>query len=324
MDIEYLLFLQDLRDALPDFVSKFMMFISDLDLAACYAIPLVLFWCVSKKSGEFVTLSAGFGCALNQLLKTAFCVYRPWIRSEKILPYGNSKLTAGGYSFPSGHSAVAATIYGGIARQYWKKRALSLCMIFLALLTGFSRNYLGCHTPQDVTAGLCEGAIVIAAIHFLTMWISKNERRDKWILLGSVLFAVALIFYAEFKSYPKDFVDGILIVDGEKMKPEVYGDCARLIGFVLGWFLERRFVRFDITGGWRKKTFRAIIGFAIVALIYGGFSAFLSALGMDRRARRFIVEFCAAFFVMFVGPFAMKHFQKRKMRAFKENARSNC
>lgn len=312
MDIEYLLFLQSLRDALPDFVSKFMMFVSDLDLAACYAIPLVLFWCVSKKSGSFVALSAGFGCALNQLLKTTFCVYRPWIRSEKILPYGNSKASAGGYSFPSGHSAVAATIYGGVAQQYWKERTLSLCMILLALLTGFSRNYLGCHTPQDVAAGLCEGAIVVAAIHFLTKWISKNEGRDKWLLLGSVLFALALIFYAELKSYPRDFVDGILIVDGEAMKPEVYGDCARLVGFVLGWFLERRFVRFDISGGWRRKTFRAFVGFAIVALIYGGFSAILSAFGMDRRARRFVVEFCAAFFVMFIGPFAMKRIQKRE------------
>lgn len=314
MDIEYLLFLQNLRDALPDFVSKFMMFVSDLDLVACYAIPLVLFWCVSKESGAFVTLSAGFGCALNQLLKTTFCVYRPWIRSEKILPYGNSKVSAGGYSFPSGHSAVASTIYGGVAQQYWKRKTLSLCMILLALLTGFSRNYLGCHTPQDVAAGLCEGAIVIAAIHFLTRWISKNEGRDKWILLGGILFALALIFYAEFKSYPKDFANGILIVDGESMKPEVYGDCARLMGFLLGWFLERRFVRFEISGGFRKNAFRAFIGIATVAVIYIGFSAIFSALGMDKRARKFIVEFCAAFFVMFIGPFAMNRLQKRERK----------
>ncbi len=305
MDIQYLLFLQNLRDALPDFVSNFMMLVSDLDLAACYAIPIALFWCVSKESGAFVALSAGFGCALNQLLKTTFCVYRPWIRSEEILPYGNSKVTAGGYSFPSGHSAAAATIYGGVAHQYWKKRTLAACMILLALLTGFSRNYLGCHTPQDVAAGLFEGAIVIAAIHFLTKWISKNERRDKWVLLGGVIFALALIFYAELKSYPKDFVGGVLIVDGEKMKGEVYGDCARLVGFLSGWFLERRFVRFKISGGRREKIFRALVGIAIVALIYGGFSAILSALGMDKRARRFIVEFSASFFVMFIGPFAM-------------------
>lgn len=312
MDIQYLLFLQNLRESLPDFVSKFMMLVSDLDLAACYGIPLVLFWCVSKEAGAFVTLSTGFGCALNQFLKTAFCVYRPWIRSEKIMPYGNSKATAGGYSFPSGHSIIAATIYGGVAERYWKNKALSLCMIFLAILTGFSRNYLGCHTPQDVAAGLLEGAIVIAAFHFLMKWISKDETRDKWILLVGALFALTLILYAEFKSYPEDFADGVIIVDGETMKGGVYGDCARLIGFTLGWFLERRFVRFKISGTWRTKTFRAIIGIAIVALIYGGFAKLLSAFGADERARKFIVEFCAAFFVMFTGPFAMKHFQMEK------------
>ncbi len=312
MDIQYLLFLQNLRDSLPDFVSKFMMFVSDLDLAACYVVPIVLFWCVSKDAGAFVALSTGFGCALNQLLKTAFCVYRPWIRSEKILPYGNAKATAGGYSFPSGHSTVAATIYGGVAEHYWKNRVLSFCMIFLAILTGFSRNYLGCHTPQDVAAGLCEGAIVIVAFHFLMKWISKDETRDKWILLGGIFFALALILYVELKSYPKDFVDGVLIVDGETMKGGAYGDCARLIGFTLGWFLERRFVRFEISGSRRKKAFRAIIGIAIVALIYGGFTKILSSLGMDARARNFIVDFCAAFFVMFAGPFAMKQFQKAK------------
>lgn len=68
-----------------------------------------------------------------------------------------------GYSFPSGHSFAAVTIYGMLA--YWLTReaalprrwAIWVGSVALILLIGFSRVYLGVHYASDVAAGFASG-----------------------------------------------------------------------------------------------------------------------------------------------------------------------
>lgn len=310
MDIHYLLFLQNVRDKLPDAISRCMMLVSDIDLIMRYAIPLVLFWCLSKEGGVFVSFAQGFSGVLNQFLKNTFCIYRPWIRSEEIMPYRNAKLTATGYSFPSGHSQIASSVYGGTAFYYRRNRALFIAMIFMTLLTGFSRNYLGCHTPQDVCVGLLEGAVFVIFTHYLTKWLSKNERRDTWVLIGGVVFALAMIFYAEFKPYPVDYIDGKIIVDPEKMKIDCFGSGGFLIGIVLGWFLERRFVRFEIAGVWWKKVIRAIVGISIAILMYVGLGTFFYTVGLHEKMIACMLEFILELYILFIGPLVITVIRK--------------
>lgn len=67
-----------------------------------------------------------------------------------------------GYSFPSGHSFAAVTLYGMLA--YWLVRAIPRRgawiwsgAALLILLIGFSRIYLGVHYASDVAAGFATG-----------------------------------------------------------------------------------------------------------------------------------------------------------------------
>ena len=105
---------------------------------------------------------AGAGL-LNWLLKLSFGRVRPVAFFDYPLP--------GSPSFPSGHSIFAASIFGGVAALLSPRLehpALRIGVwsfaIFLTLLVGFSRVYLGVHYPSDVLAGYSIAVIWVTAV----------------------------------------------------------------------------------------------------------------------------------------------------------------
>ncbi|MBP2489494.1 undecaprenyl-diphosphatase [Rhizobium leguminosarum] len=69
-------------------------------------------------------------------------------------------------SFPSGHAMVSAVTYltlGALLARTQRYRSTRIFVmgtgVFLAVLIGLSRIYLGVHYPTDVFAGWCAGAI---------------------------------------------------------------------------------------------------------------------------------------------------------------------
>ena len=55
MDISYLLFLQNIRDALGQGVEAFMGAISTIGVHyLVILVPAILYWCINKKDGLFV------------------------------------------------------------------------------------------------------------------------------------------------------------------------------------------------------------------------------------------------------------------------------
>ncbi len=69
-----------------------------------------------------------------------------------------------GYSFPSGHSLIAMTVYGllgyfalGVCRHRWARLTVRVLTALLVLAIGASRVYVGVHYPTDVLAGWTAG-----------------------------------------------------------------------------------------------------------------------------------------------------------------------
>lgn len=88
---------------------------------------------------------------INQILK--FIIQRPRPEEFRIIEES-------GYSFPSGHSMVSMAFYGFLIYIVYKevknkyiKNILSITLVGLILLIGFSRIYLGVHYASDVFAG---------------------------------------------------------------------------------------------------------------------------------------------------------------------------
>ncbi|MBR1737409.1 MAG: phosphatase PAP2 family protein, partial [Firmicutes bacterium] len=162
MDIEYLLFLQDLRNATGGIFDEYFNVISKIAVDIMPLLPYLIFWAVDKSWGYRFLSVLWSGELVNGTIKLSACAYRPWIRDMRIEPAGDAKVAATGYSFPSGHTMCATAIYGTTAVwQRNKRRILSFLCVVMILLTGFSRNFLGVHTPQDVIVGFTVTALIV-------------------------------------------------------------------------------------------------------------------------------------------------------------------
>lgn len=258
MDMEYLLLLQNFRESTNNVLTPLMMQISEFIIGIIpILVVAMVYWVYSRKAGAWIMLNVSGSYWLNGILKLTACVYRPWIRDARVVPAEAAFGSATGYSFPSGHSTFATAYYGCGALCFWKQkrtRVLSVVMVVLLAATMFSRNYLGVHTPQDVMVGFLASALFLLVSIWLFRWMEAGDRKRDVLVLAAGLGLMALsTVYIMVKPYPMDYVDGTLLVDPVKMKPDTVSGIAATAGWLIGWFLDRRFIRFENPANKRKS-----------------------------------------------------------------------
>ena len=188
-------------------------------------------------------------------------------------------------------------------------------MIVIALLIGFSRNYIGVHTPQDIIVSIVVGCLLLFFMHKLLKWVDGGKNRDVIILASVYLLCIALMLYGYFKSYPIDYFNGKILVDPIKMKMYSLPKVGMVTGIFTGWFLERRFVDFvPEIGSINEKFARFIIGALILVGITSALDFILPNF-VDKKSTMAISAFVSAIFVTVVYPFMIKMFAKRKQKA---------
>ena len=313
MDIEYLLLLQNFRQATGDFFTPLMEVITEL-AASPVLIGLVafLYWAVNKPLGSFLMLNYTGSTLLNQTVKLGVCAYRPWVRDSRILPVASAIEDATGYSFPSGHSQSATAYYGSIGLWFGKKhRWVAWVMGALILLTGFSRNFLGVHTPQDVVVGIGLCCLYLFLNAKLMAWLEKNPSKD-WIVacVGSGLALAAVAFFL-LKSYPMDYQNGALLVDPAIMMEDGFMAAGMVFGFYPGWLIERRWLRFSTAQRSAGQYLLAAAALVPMLMIYKLLPGLLAGLTGPLGAE-FLSCALLAFYVMALVPALICRLQKRQ------------
>jgi undecaprenyl-diphosphatase len=272
MDINILLALQNFRNGvgacLVSFMTK-MSFIGEMNTVLI--ITALIYWCVSKDFGQYLLMGWSANRVVNGFLKVTACVYRPWIRDARIVPESGALAAATGYSFPSGHSTNAASLFGGGAIRKELPKALRIVLGVVLALIPFSRCFLGVHTPQDVLVGTGAGLLVMWLTVKLIAWIETHPEKDIMVMCVGISISVAVAIFAAVKSYPVDLdADGKLLVDGAKMANDTYKGVGWAIGFLIGWILERRYIRFSTDVHMTTRITRlsaGLLGYYAVSLI---------------------------------------------------------
>jgi membrane-associated phospholipid phosphatase len=264
-DIQYLLWLQELRNATGGIFDEFFNAMSKLAVDIMPYLPFVIFWAVDKKWGYRFINTWGIGELVNGIIKLTVCAYRPWIRSDLIEPAGDSKVAATGYSFPSGHTTVATVTYGTVfVWQKDKRRWLAVICAILLLLTGFSRNFLGVHTPQDVVVGFTASVLIIWLVGLVQKKLQGNDKLTDILTFVGLGVVVLTIIYITVKPYPMDYVDGVLLVDPQKMMVDTFKGCGCLLGLIIGSYADRHYLKYEIPEGSKNLPILTATGAALM------------------------------------------------------------
>ena len=83
------------------------------------------------------------------------------------------------YSFPSGHTTAAFTLYLCLALIV-KNKKLKVLLFLLSLVVGFSRVYLSQHFFSDIYAGSIIGVVISLSIYYL-LESSRRYNNQKWL-----------------------------------------------------------------------------------------------------------------------------------------------
>ncbi len=308
MDIQYLLMLQELRNATGGIFDEFFNALSKFAVDVLPFLPFVIFWGVDKKWGYFFLTTHWTGELLNGVIKLTVCAYRPWIRSDLIEPAGDSKVAATGYSFPSGHTRTATTIYGDVfVWQKDKRRWLAICCAVLILLTGFSRNFLGVHTPQDVLVAFIESVFVIYVVSRVSKRVEGNEKVLDILTVLGIVAVIAALAYIQLKHYPLDYTsDGTLLVDPQKMMNDCFKACGAFLGLMVGSYVDRHYIHYEIPFGSKNLPVLVCVGAAITMTWKDLFAPATIVLAFGGHWGNFIARFLMLIFAMVVWPLVIR------------------
>ena len=310
--IDCLLFLQNFRIGHLEGLDKFFLSITIFgEFWLPTIICAVVYWCIDLKGGIYLFTLEGFNILLTHFFKMLACVYRPWVLNESLHPSELAVPYAKGYSFPSGHSAMASSVVGGVAFLLRHKKLLCVLLVGLILLIGFSRLWLGVHTPQDVVCGLLTGFVLIFAANFLIEWAEKDKNRYLYIMgFVNILAVLALIYIKFFNSYRIDYVNGELLVNPQNLMYVTFVVYGYALGLLNGCFLSRRFLPFDPKEGTLKnKIIRGLVGVTVLILLL---KFVLEYIFMNVINLKFAISvmFVLGLFVTLIYPVIFKQFQK--------------
>ncbi|MFH2039464.1 MAG: phosphatase PAP2 family protein [Chloroflexota bacterium] len=142
-----------------------------------------LYWSVNAALGLRVGVILLVGSSLNDMLKLAFHMPRPYWVTTKIQAFASET----GFGLPSGHSQSAVGVWGMLASQI-KKRWVWVIAILLMVLIGLSRIFLGVHFPTDVLLGWLVGSVILWLV--LRLW----DKVAAWLIKLSLGQQVMAIF----------------------------------------------------------------------------------------------------------------------------------
>lgn len=267
------------------------------------AVAITMFWCVSKACGYYM-LTVGFtGTILNQFLKLAFRIPRPWVKDPDFTIVESARAGATGYSFPSGHTQNVFASFG-CGMRWTKQTWLRIVCGAIVVLTAFSRMYLGVHTPLDVGVSFGIGLVLVFALYPLFSRFEERPNAMYWVFGVMIVLNLAYLLYAELWPFPAD-VDAANLAEGRK---NAYTLLGAVLGMTGAYFIDRKYVHFDVRAVWWAQALKVVLGLALTVALRTVLKAPLLALFGGHNAAHLLRYFIMVLFAGGVWPMTFRWF----------------
>lgn len=277
--MSFLWFLEGIRTPFLDSLMQFITYFGQEIIII--AVICAMYWCADKKFAYLLGFTYFTAGLCVQSLKITFRIPRPWILDPDFHAVKSALSGATGYSFPSGHTQGATCLFFPLAlkaKKVWMKLVCVLAFLFI----GFSRMYLGCHTPKDVLVSMGLSLLISALIWRYQNFLLNNTRYLKQIAAALIFVSLLVAAYA-------------LILNQSNIIEAKYAvDCCKAagagLGFACGWYIERTKLNFDTRARtvWVQAA-KLIIGLLVTLLIKEGFSTIWESSILAKMAEYFIL-----------------------------------
>ena len=237
-------------------------------------MPL-LYWCLDSELGIRLGVMLLYSNGFTSAFKMSFHSPRPsWI-SKAVIPH----VYESSFGLPSGHSTMAASVWGLLAsscKKGWAK-VLAILVIFLI---GFSRLVLGAHFLRDVLSGWLLGGLFLLVFLKLekpvTGWLKNLNTKQKLFisLFATVILLLPALFTQRVHYYfdiPVEWINNAGYPIAPFSLDGVFTAAGTLFGFTSGvTLLEHYQKKFKIEGTFAQKALRYSLGLIGVLIIRYG------------------------------------------------------
>lgn len=207
------------------------------------------YWLWNKRYTRYLGYAMFTSLMLNLLIKGWVMECRPpsifWLEAIK----------DGSFSFPSGHTQVAAPLWLGFA-YYVRHRGLALLYLLIGLLIALSRPYLGVHFPHDVAVGMLLGLGIFSFFIYAEQKQWEPPIRYSFIQRCSLLSLLFVIY--------------LLLC--HQVTANVVATLAAFAGFWLGCQGEMQWLQFNPSATLAQRLKLLLIGMAGIAVLWKGFN----------------------------------------------------
>lgn len=298
--MEFLYLLEKIR---VSGLNEFMLTITTLgEETAFLVIALIVFWCIDKYRGYYVLGVGLMGTLASQFMKILCKIPRPWVKDENFTILEQAREAADGYSFPSGHTQSAVGTFGAVAASA-KKKAVAITCIVIAALVGFSRMYVGVHTPADVLVGAGLSVALIFVLRPLMLGKKRRISAVYWVMLA---LSVGFMLFMELYPNPETLDSH----NYESAIKNAYTLLGCSTGVLVVYYLDEKKLNFTTNALWWVQIIKVILGLLVVLAVKEGLRAPLDAVLGGHLAARAVRYFLVVLSAGTLWPLTFGWFSK--------------
>ena len=286
--------IESIRSPFLDFLVSLITRLGEEEIII--AVICIAYWSINKMFAYKTGIIFFLAGLTVQGAKIIFRVPRPWVLYPSFNPVESAMERATGYSFPSGHTQVGASLFGSLGAQF-KQVFLKIIFFTIVILIAFSRMYLGVHTLIDVVVSVVLTLVVVFIVYKIFSGDTLSKKRLLAISLFITIYAAVAITNA-FILYSSDAITQAKVTDILKAS-------GAAVGFALAMYIESVYIRFSVkTKNIGMQILKVLIGIIGVGAFLEGLKYVIGTSMVADTVRYFLVMM----WIMAIYPLIIKRF----------------